>query len=228
MSLPFKLLIFDWDGTLMDSETRIVACIRAATEDMGKKVLSRDQMKNVIGLGLQEAIQMLFPGSDEAFGREFVACYREHFFNSQENPSELFAGAYDTLRSLHETGYWMAVATGKGRRGLDEALEKTGCGEFFLTSRCADEAPSKPHPEMLLAILGELGVDSRESLMIGDTEYDMQMASSAETHALAVSYGVHELDRLLNHRPLGFVDDIRALPGWLVKQGAGGPLIHSD
>ncbi|GAB4357539.1 MAG: HAD-IA family hydrolase [Gammaproteobacteria bacterium] len=220
MQRPFRLLIFDWDGTLMDSEARIVACIRAATEEMGLRTLSNDHMKNVIGLGLAEAIQMLFPGSDDDFGREFVARYRKHFFRAEENPTPLFEGAYATLQSLYEQGYWMAVATGKGRRGLDQALERTGCGDFFLTTRCADEAPSKPHPEMLLAILEELGVDADDTLMIGDTEYDMQMARSAGTHALAVSYGVHELERLLNHQPLGFVDDIRELPAWLGNRQA--------
>ena len=224
MTLPFKLLVFDWDGTLMDSEARIVACIRAATEDLGLKPRTHDQMKNVIGLGLQEAIRLLFPNSEEAFGREFVSCYRHHFFNSHHTPSKLFDGAYDTLKALFDSGYWLAVATGKGRRGLDDVLEKTGCGEFFLTTRCADEAPSKPHPDMLLAILEELGAEPAECLMIGDTEYDMQMARNAATHALAVSYGVHELSRLMNHEPLGHVDDIRELPDWLIKQPNSTPL----
>lgn len=224
MSIPLRLLIFDWDGTLMDSEARIVACIRAATEDLGLTVRSHDQMKNVIGLGLRESLQQLFPGSDDDFGREFVNCYRQHFFNTEHAPSELFDGAYETLKSLAERGYGLAVATGKGRRGLDEALEKTGCGEFFLTTRCADEAPSKPHPEMLLAIYDELGMDPSESLMIGDTEYDMQMARNAATHSLAVSYGVHDIERLLSHGPLGHLDDIRELPDWLIKQTPAAPL----
>ncbi len=208
----------------MDSEARIVACIRAAIEELDLQARSHDQMKNVIGLGLQEALEQLFPGSDEEFGREFVACYRRYFFNSNHIPSELFAGAYETLAALNEEGYWMAVATGKGRRGLNQVLEKTGCGEFFLTSRCADEAPSKPNPDMLLAILDELGVGPEECLMIGDTEYDMQMARNATTHALAVSYGVHEIERLLNHQPLGYVNDIRELPHWLIKQVTASPL----
>jgi len=209
----------------MDSEARIVACIRSATKEMGYQTRSHDQMKNVIGLGLQEAIELLFPGSDEEFCRDFVACYRRYFFNSHHIPSELFSGTYETLAALSEAGYWMAVATGKGRRGLNKVLEKTGCGEFFLTTRCADEALSKPNPDMLLAILDELGVEPDECLMIGDTEYDMQMAKNATTHSLAVSYGVHEIERLLNHQPLGYLDDIRELPNWLIKQAPVSPLI---
>ncbi len=215
MTHAFQLLIFDWDGTLMDSEARIVACMRAAVEDLGLAPLAHAQMSNVIGLGLQEAIDMLFPGADAAFASEFVERYRHHFLGQDTTPSALFPGAYETLESLHEAGYWLAVATGKGRRGLDQALADTGCARFFHMTRCADETASKPHPEMVLDILDTLGVEPEASLMIGDTEYDMQMARNAATHALAVSYGVHAVERLLRHEPLGCLDDIRELPPWL-------------
>lgn len=199
----------------MDSEARIVACMRAAVADLGLTPLAHTRMSNVIGLGLPEAIEMLFPGSDETFAREFVARYRHYFLVQDQTPSELFFGAYETLATLHEAGYWMAVATGKGRRGLDRALKETGCERFFHITRCADEAASKPNPEMLNDIFDVLGVEPKAGLMIGDTEYDMQMAISASTHALAVSYGVHSADRLLRHEPLGCLDDIRDLPNWL-------------
>lgn len=215
MSGSFKLLVFDWDGTLMDSEARIVACMRAAIEELGLEPLSYAQMSNVIGLGLNEAIDMLFPGADEHFAGEFVDRYRHHFLGTEQRPSQLFPGAYDTLKALYSAGYWMAVATGKGRRGLDKALAETGCAEFFHVTRCADEAASKPHPEMLLDILQVMAVEPQQSLMIGDTEYDMQMARNASTHALAVSYGVHTVERLLRHEPLGCLNDIRELPAWL-------------
>lgn len=215
MNNPIQLLIFDWDGTLMDSEARIVACMRAAVADLGLAPLPHARMSNVIGLGLPEAIEMLFPGSDETFAREFVARYRHHFLGHEQTPSKLFPGAYDTLQTLHELGYGLAIATGKGRRGLDQALKETGCDRFFHVTRCADEAASKPHPEMLIDIFGTLGIDPKAGLMIGDTEYDMQMANNALTHALAVSYGVHSADRLLKHSPLGCLDDICDLPGWL-------------
>ena len=216
MGRPFQLLVFDWDGTLMDSEARIVACMRAAVADLGLAPLAHAKMSNVIGLGLQEAIDTLFPGSDSDFARDFVARYRHHFLGHEPTPSELFPGTYETLATLHEAGYWLAVATGKGRRGLDQALADTGCDRFFHVTRCADEAASKPHPEMLLDILETLGIDPEASLMIGDTEYDMQMARNAATHSLAVSYGVHAVDRLLQHGPLGCLNDIRELPQWLV------------
>lgn len=216
----FRLLVFDWDGTLMDSEARIVACMRAAVNDLRLKPLQHAQMSNVIGLGLSEAIEMLFPGSDEEFGREFVARYRHHFLGQEQTPSDLFPGAYETLSALHDAGFQMAIATGKGRRGLDQALRETGCARFFQVTRCADEAASKPNPEMLLDILDTLGVEPDVSLMIGDTEYDMQMARNADTHALAVSYGVHTVDRLLRHEPVGCLDDIRDLPGWLIANNS--------
>lgn len=217
MNGPFQLLIFDWDGTLMDSEARIVACMRAAVADLGLAPLPHAQMSNVIGLGLREAIQMLFPGSDETFARDFIARYRHHFLSRDLSPSELFPGAYETLATLREAGFTMAIATGKGRSGLDHALEQTGCGRFFSVTRCADEAASKPNPAMVHDILDALGVAPESSLMIGDTEYDMQMARNAATHALAVSYGVHTVERLLRHEPLGCLDDIRTLPQWLVS-----------
>lgn len=211
----YQLLVFDWDGTLMDSEARIVSCIRAATEAMGLEPRSHEAMKNVIGLGLREALEMLFPGRDEAFGQSFVAHYRRHFLVTDSTPSALFEGALEVLMQLAEEGYWLAVATGKGRSGLDRALEETGCASLFHYTRCADETASKPHPRMLLEILDYMGTEAERALMIGDTEYDMEMARNAGTEALAVAYGVHDRLRLMQHVPAGCLDDIRQLPVWL-------------
>ncbi len=220
MNRDFKLLVFDWDGTLMDSEARIVACIRAASTDIGLEVLPDSTIRNIIGLGLREAIDALYPGSGDDVHRGMTERYRYHFLTADPTPSQLFAGAAETLKSLEEQGYLLAVATGKGRNGLDRVLDETGLSGRFHTTRCADETFSKPHPLMLNEIMEELGTEPDETLMIGDTEYDMLMARNARTPALAVSYGVHELDRLLKHQPAGHIDSISELLPWLGFKGA--------
>lgn len=215
MSQPFELLVFDWDGTLMDSEARIVACMRAAITDLSLAPRDNASIRNIIGLGLAEAIQQLYPGTDEAFATAMVDRYRYHFLTADPTQSELFEGAEETLHELADAGYLLAVATGKGRRGLDKVLDETGLGRLFHATRCADETFSKPHPMMLEQIMEELGVEAHATLMIGDTEYDMQMALNARAPALAVSYGVHEKERLLQHQPLHCIDAITELTDWL-------------
>ena len=215
MNNRFKLLVFDWDGTLMDSEARIVDCVRAAFVDMGLEVPANEQIRDIIGLGLKEAVNTLFPGADEAMSRGIVERYRHHFLVENETPSRLFEGARETLAYLETEGYLLAVATGKSRRGLNESLEETGLGGLFEATRCADETFSKPHPEMLLQLMDELGVVPADTLMIGDTEYDMEMAANAGTRKLGVSYGVHSAERLARHRPLGVADSVSQIPGLL-------------
>jgi phosphoglycolate phosphatase len=215
MSAVFKLLVFDWDGTLMDSEARIVSCLQKAIGDLQAAPRERDELRNVIGLGLHEAIVTLYPEADRIFVRAFAKAYRTHFLTLEQNPNELFEGALEVLAELKLQGYLLAVATGKARAGLEGAFRSTRAHEFFHASRCADETSSKPHPLMLQEVVSELGVKATETLMIGDTVYDMQMSHNAGTHALAVSYGVHELTRLLAHDPLGHIDNIIELPDWL-------------
>lgn len=213
--MKFKLLVFDWDGTLMDSQARIVACVQAAAADLDLEVPSSDEAKNIIGLGLAEAMAILFPRSDQREQQSIVERYRYHYLGKNQTPTELFSGAREVLEALAGEGYLMAIATGKGRSGLNRVLEKTGLGQLFHTTRCADDAFSKPHPDMLLQILDELGVNAKDALMIGDTEYDMAMALNAGTHALGVTYGVHEKERLLRHTPLECVDEVTQIPAWL-------------
>jgi phosphoglycolate phosphatase len=213
--MQVKLLVFDWDGTLMDSEARIVSCVRCAAADLGLDRPADESIRNIIGLGLKEAVLTLFPGSDETLVGLVIDRYRHHFLHADQTPSELFCGAAEVLQGLADQGYLLAVATGKGRQGLDKVLLETGLAPLFHTTRCADETFSKPHPDMLLQILDELGVDAADTLMIGDTEYDLQMARSAGTHRLAVSYGVHSVERLMKHTPLGCLDAISELPEWL-------------
>ncbi len=213
--MNFELLIFDWDGTLMDSEARIVSCVEAAVRDLGMPVPDTESISNIIGLGLKEAVHQLFPAADDRLHLQIAARYRVHFFSDREAPSQLFEGARETLRELADRGYMLAVATGKGRQGLDYALETTGLADFFHLTRCADETFSKPHPEMLNQILELSGMDSHQALMIGDTEYDMEMAANAGMPSLGVTYGVHAADRLRRHNPLDCVDRIEDIPEWL-------------
>jgi phosphoglycolate phosphatase len=215
--MKFKLIVFDWDGTLMDSEARIVACIRAAASDLGLPVPTKEASSEIIGLGLKEALSALFGNSDELFMQRMIGAYRRHFLDSSATPSKLFPGAAEVVWELERQGYLLAVATGKGRQGLDHVLAETGLGGAFHVTRCSDEAFSKPHPEMLLQIIAFLGVEPHETLMIGDTEYDMEMAVNAGTQRLAVSYGVHASQRLLRHQPLGCLDEIGELTGWLER-----------
>ena len=220
MSSEFKLLVFDWDGTLMDSEAQIVACMNAAIADLALEPLPHATISNIIGLGLREAINSLFPGRDATFHDRLVERYRHHFLFSDIAQAQLFDGAEQTLRVLSEAGYLLAVATGKGRQGLNKVLRDTGLAELFHASRCADETVSKPHPQMLLEILELLDVAPQHALMIGDTEYDMQMARNAGVGAVAVSYGVHDDARLLRHEPLVLLHDINALPEWLAASAS--------
>jgi phosphoglycolate phosphatase len=213
--MKFELLVFDWDGTLMDSEAHIVACVEAAVRDLNLPVPSQDAIRDIIGLGLLEAVNKLFPGHEEGLHLEIANRYRIHFFKDNGSPSELFEGARDVLSELSQQGYLLAVATGKGRKGLDHALESTGLADFFHFTRCADETFSKPHPEMLNQILELTGVESKQALMIGDTEYDLEMAVNAGMPSLGVTYGTHSLERLLKHKPLACVDRVTEIPAWL-------------
>ncbi len=215
MSKPFELLVFDWDGTLMDSEARIVACMQGAADDLDLPIPDEASVRNIIGLGLGEAIATIFPEIDQDFITRMINQYRHHFLVTNKTPSSLFEGVEAVLTELQENAYMMAVATGKGRQGLDKVLDETGLGHFFMATRCADEGFSKPHPGMMLEIMDELGVQPSDALMVGDTDYDLQMAHNAETKSLAVSYGVHESERLMAQKPLGMIHDIRELTDWL-------------
>lgn len=217
MQNRFNLIVFDWDGTLMDSEARIVACVRAAIQDLELPHLEDGAIKNIIGLGLREAIDTLYPGSDEQVHRNMADRYRYHFLTGDPTPSELFDGSKETLEALYDAGYLLAVATGKGRVGLDKVLQETGLGDLFHATRCSDETFSKPHPQMLLELMDVLGAEPQETLMIGDTEYDLLMAKNAGTDALGVSYGVHEVERLEKHDPLDILNAIVELNDWLAQ-----------
>ena len=212
MQQQIELVIFDWDGTLIDSQANIVQCLQWMSRDLDLPVRTESELSNIIGLGLYEALNSLFPESDPRDYQQMVDRYRYHFFAS--NPSEPFEGAEEVLAALEMAGYLLAVATGKGRNGLNKALKHTGWGQYFHVTRCADETRSKPHPLMLEEILEQTGMEPESAVMVGDTEYDLEMAKNAGISSIGVSYGVHEGERLLKHEPITVIDEIGALLGW--------------
>lgn len=216
--MKYQLIVFDWDGTLMDSEAHIVSSMQRALSDAQLPELEREKIRDIIGLGLREAIHRLLPDESDELHLALVDRYRYHFF--ADDPCEPFAGAESVLQQLSEQGYLLAVATGKGRPGLDRVLQSTGFGEYFIETRCADETCSKPDPQMLQEIMEVTGIGFAQTLMIGDTEYDLQMANAARTASLGVDYGVHSRDRLLACGPLACLSAITELPAWLAEQSA--------
>jgi phosphoglycolate phosphatase len=217
MNHQAKLIVFDWDGTLMDSAAHIINCLQTALDDLNLPQKTDDEIKNIIGLGLREALSVLLPEAGDNDLNALTARYRDHFFTEEKETSQLFSGARELVEELHQQDYFLAVATGKGRRGLDKVLNETGLGDFFPITRCADESHSKPHPQMLLEIIDWYGVDAHETIMVGDTEYDLLMATNANAHGVAVSYGVHDEQRLLECNPVTCVNSVKDLRNWLLN-----------
>ena len=217
-SMPqrFEALIFDWDGTLMDSAGAIVGSLQAACADLGLPVPSDERASYVIGLGLNDAMRHILPDVDPGDYPNVVQRYRVHYLQRDADTS-LFPGAAELLSSLREAGFLLAIATGKGRRGLDRVLASTGLTGFFHASRCADEGHTKPDPRMLGLLLEELGVTNQQALMIGDTTHDMAMAEAAGVARLAVAYGAHSREVLLPYEPIACVDDFAGLKRWLLE-----------
>lgn len=218
MGKRFELIVFDWDGTLLDSAGAIVACIQAAAIDLGLEPPSEERARHVIGLGLHEALRHALPELEQERHMELADRYRHHYL-ARDHELPLFDGAAELVRDLAADGYLLAVATGKSRKGLDRALAASGLGECFHTSRCADECHSKPHPQMLEEIMGELGVSPRLTLMIGDTTHDLQMAQNAGVGALAVAYGAHDRQVLEELAPLHCATSTAELSVWLRQHG---------
>lgn len=214
MRKDFELLIFDWDGTLMDSAGVIVACIQAASRDMGLPIPSREAASHIIGLGLRQALETLFPELSEDESPILVEHYRRHYF-ARDATIPLFQGARELLQELHGRGHTLAVATGKARRGLERAFAQTGLAPYFHASRTADETHSKPHPAMIQELLDQLMVAPEQALMIGDTTHDLQMARNAGIASLGAGYGAHPVASLEALEPLCVCPNFADLATWL-------------
>jgi phosphoglycolate phosphatase len=211
----FDLIAFDWDGTLFDSTGLIVRCIQAACRDIGAAVPSDTDAAYVIGLGLHDALKHAAPGLPPERYPELGARYRHHYIARQDE-LVLFDGTLEMLRVLKGRNHLLAVATGKGRGGLDHALAQSQLKGLFDATRTADETASKPHPLMLQELMAELGVPADRTLMIGDTTHDMLLAQNAGTARVAVSFGAHDREAFAPHAPLAVAHSTAELHDWLV------------
>ncbi|MEQ6918294.1 HAD-IA family hydrolase [Halomonas aquatica] len=214
--MRYRLAIFDWDGTLMDSIARIVSCMQAASRDAGWGEVEAEAVRNIIGLGLPEAIATLFPGIDAERAERLKARYAYYFVEGDTTPMVFYPGVESGLERLRRReGQRLAVATGKSRRGLDRIFRESGSGDWFHASRTADETLSKPHPLMLEELLAELDVEVGEAVMVGDTEYDLEMARALNMDRVAVTWGVHAPARLSASRPVFTASAVPELFDWL-------------
>jgi phosphoglycolate phosphatase len=218
MTLPrrFDLIVFDWDGTLFDSTALIVRCIQDACRDVGAAVPSDSDAAYVIGLGLHDALRHAAPDLPPERYAELGLRYRHHYLARQDELS-MFPGTLEMLQALKERHHWLAVATGKGRRGLDDALSHTRLKGLFDASRTADETASKPDPRMLNELMREFGAEPERTLMIGDTTHDLQLARNAGTPRVAVSYGAHDHAAFADFDPLAIAHSTRELHDWLLR-----------
>jgi len=214
----FDLIAFDWDGTLFDSTTLIVRCIQSACADLDLPVPSNRDASYVIGLGLGEALEQVVPALSRERYAELGNRFRRHFLAGQHE-IVLFDGVVAMLQTLKARNHWLAVATGKSRRGLDEALETVVLRGLFDGSRTADETASKPSPQMLLELMREFGVDPSRTLMIGDTTHDLEMARNAGTASVGVSYGAHEPATFEAYQTLHVAHSVADLHAWLIAHG---------
>jgi phosphoglycolate phosphatase len=211
--VKYPLIVFDWDGTIIDSSSTIAECIRQSAADMGLPVPDRERASHVIGLGLHDSLRIAVPELAPERYSEFVSLYREHFL-AREDSMRLFAGMKELLLELRKD-HALAIATGKSRRGLDRALDASGLRPLFSASRCADETNPKPHPAMLLELMEQCSMKRNELLMVGDTSHDLEMARSAGVDAVAVTYGAHAERGLRACGPLGCVSSVTELEQWL-------------
>ncbi|MFZ6672543.1 HAD-IA family hydrolase [Undibacterium sp. Xuan67W] len=210
----FDFIVFDWDGTLMDSTAAIVQCIQAAAKDLGLPVPDEKAAAYVIGLSLADAMQAALPDIDPKYYPRMVERYRHHYL-ARDHELPLFPGVREMLAQLSQDGYFLAVATGKSRVGLSRALHTAKLLSVFDATRCSDETFSKPHPAMLQELTRELGQDMERTLMIGDTTHDLLMASNAGAAAIAVEYGAHDAAILQSHNPLYSAKTVAELHAWL-------------
>jgi phosphoglycolate phosphatase len=207
----YKLVIFDWDGTLMDSIGRIVSSMQAAAIDCLLEHPTNDEVKNIIGLSLPVALEVLFPSGSKQQLDRMLKHYKYQYVHVNNTPTPLFDGALTLLKALTQKKILLAVATGKARQGLQRAFEMTGTEHYFHASRCADEANSKPDPQMILSLLEELNVLPEHAVMIGDTSHDMAMAQAAGIDRIGITLGVHDKKFLDIYKPKAVVNSLSEL-----------------
>ncbi|MBS7326753.1 MAG: HAD-IA family hydrolase [Thiopseudomonas sp.] len=217
MTTDIRLLIFDWDGTLVDSLERIVGSMHHAAEVCGIDRLSDDAIRAIIGLSLDKAIVQLYPHltDDPQQVERMRQAYSDHYLAQEYEPSPFYPGVRDALDNFRSAGYQLAVATGKSRKGLARVLDGHGMQDFFDITRCADETRSKPDPLMLQQILHHCGQTPAQAIMVGDSPFDLRMANRAQVASVAVSYGAQPLSVLLQEQPVLAIDHFAELQCWL-------------
>jgi len=215
-TMKYKLVIFDWDGTIMDSVGRIVSCVKTVQQAAGLALSSDQAIKDIIGLSLDSALLTLSPGLNEQQLSEMIEAYRIEYVENDQTATPIFASFETLLKQLQRQGTLIAVATGKGRVGLDRVMEQSGFGHYFCDTVCATEANSKPDPQMIELLLARLNIKREAAVMIGDSTLDMAMAKQAGVDAIGVTYGAHTRAVLAQHQPVAIVDDPLALLAHLV------------
>ncbi|CZF79490.1 Pyrophosphatase PpaX [Grimontia celer] len=212
MLANYKLVIFDWDGTVMDSVARIVSSLEeAARLTGGLPELSGDELKQMIGLSLDKGYEFLYPDSPLEKLDDWKRHYGQQFRVDNETPIDLYPSSSAFLETLQQRGHLLAVATGKSRPGLDKAIADTGTSAFFVATRTADETASKPDPLMIHELLVQLGVEANDAVMVGDTTHDMHLALNAGVDAIGITWGVHDRETLAAYHPVAIVDSLEAL-----------------
>jgi phosphoglycolate phosphatase len=214
MENKYDLIIFDWDGTLANSTQLIVDAICHGSVDVGLPLPSQEAASGIIGLGFREACYALFGQIPDDVLAHITARYT-YYYGQGENDIPLFNGAAEVVGHLAQKGVALAVATGKGRAGLNRALDRSGIKHHFVATRCVDECYSKPHPQMIFELMDEVAAAPERTLMVGDTSFDLQMAQNANVASLGVTFGAHPLERLLPHRPVAHFDAFNQLSDWL-------------
>lgn len=217
MQKQYDLIVWDWDGTLADSTGMITNALVKAAQQVGLPPLDPAKATSIIGLGLRESIYALFGDLPEGQARDLATQYSANYY-AGESEIPLFTGASDTIVELSKRGFKLAVATGKGRRGLNLALQHCGLAHYFHATKTVDECFSKPHPQMLDALMDELVVMPERTLMIGDTHYDLQMAKNAGVHIAAVTYGAQSRAQLSQYHPEYLFDSFNDLSAWLLDE----------
>lgn len=215
----YKAIIFDWDGTLVDSTARIVDAMQMAISENIMPALTDHAIQQIIGLGLPEALKVLWPDITDAQSLKMQKCYVANFSHHSDVDVGFFAQAHEIFEQLKQMGYILAVATGKTRRGLDEMLDGMGVRDVFDITRCADETASKPSPKMLQEILSELNITHQQALMVGDTSFDLDMAKNIDMDSIGLTHGAHESKLLTASGAKALCHDLTDLLDWIKKNG---------